>query len=76
MRVTVSVSDDHVASIDAVVERLRGAGMQVEQVLRPIGVITGSAPAPGWEALGELDGVLAVESQQTFRLPPPGSAVQ
>ncbi|MCU1663319.1 MAG: hypothetical protein QOI36_5241 [Pseudonocardiales bacterium] len=70
--VTVTVDDNHLAVIDELAERLRTAGMDVEQVLGPIGVITGSAP-PGWEALVDLDGVAGVEPQRTMRLPPPGT---
>lgn len=75
-KVTVSVDDAHLELIDEVVGRLQAAGMLVEQVLRPIGVITGSVDSPVRETLGRLAGVAAVEPQRTFRLPPPGSEVQ
>jgi hypothetical protein len=71
-RITVTVTDDHLDGIEALAERLRAAGVRVEQVLGPIGVITGEAP-PGWQALADLDGVAGVEAQRTVRLPPPGS---
>ncbi|WP_246632188.1 hypothetical protein [Pseudonocardia nigra] len=74
--ITVSVGDDHVDHIDEVVERLRAAGMHVDQVLRPVGVITGSVETPAAEALGQLAGVVAVERQRTVRLPPPDAGVQ
>ncbi|HET6260337.1 hypothetical protein [Pseudonocardia sp.] len=70
--VTVTVDDAHLAAIDELAARLRAAGMDVEQVLAPVGVITGSAPS-GWEALADLDGVAGVEPQRTMRLPPPGT---
>jgi hypothetical protein len=68
--VTVTVDDAHLDGIDGLADRLRAAGMEVEQVLEPVGVITGSAPA-GWESLADVDGVAAVEPQRTVRLPPP-----
>lgn len=75
--VTVSVDDAHVELIDEVAERCRAAGMDVQQVLAPIGVITGSVGTVAQRAaVGALDGVAAVEPQRTFRLPPPGSGVQ
>lgn len=74
--ITVSVDDAHVEAIDEVVERLRAAGMRVEQVLRPVGVITGSVQTNRRTALGALAGVAAVESQRSFRLPPPDAEVQ
>ncbi len=75
--VTVSVDDAHVELIDEVAERCRAAGMDVQQVLVAVGMITGSVGTVAQcAALGALDGVAAVEPQRTFRLPPPGSAVQ
>ncbi|WP_433558622.1 hypothetical protein ACQPWY_09155 [Pseudonocardia xinjiangensis] len=68
--VTVTADDAHLDELDRLADRLRAAGMEVEQVLEPVGVITGSAP-PGWESLADLDGVAAVEPGRTVRLPPP-----
>lgn len=75
-KITVSVDDDHLGRIDEVVARLQAAGMQVEQVLRPVGVITGSVDDTCRAALGTVPGVAAVEPQRTFRLPPPDADVQ
>lgn len=44
-KVTVTVADDHVAQTGAVAEQLRAAGMNVEQVLDAVGMITGRVPA-------------------------------
>ncbi len=74
--ITVSVDDDHVGQIDEVVVELRAAGMRIEQVLRPVGLITGSVDASRREVLTTVTGVAAVESQRTFRLPPPDAEVQ
>jgi hypothetical protein len=41
-KITISVTDDAIDRIDEVVAALEGGGMHVDQVLRPIGVITGS----------------------------------
>ncbi len=76
VRISVCVRDDHLDVIDEVVRRLEGAGVEVDQVLRPLGVITGSAPAPGWRAIGQLAGVASVEAQRQVRLPPPDADVQ
>jgi hypothetical protein len=75
-KIAICVSDDHLDHIDEVVSRLEAAGVQVEQVLRPVGVITGSAPAPGWRALGTLTGVASVEVQRRVQLPPPDAEIQ
>lgn len=74
--VTVAVDDEHVGAIDEVVVRLRAAGMSVDQVLRPVGLITGSVEVRVREVLGRLDGVASVEPQRRLRLPPPDAGVQ
>jgi hypothetical protein len=76
VRISVSVRDDHLDLIDEVVRRLEGAGVKVDQVLRPLGVITGSAPAHGWRAIGQVAGVASVEAEREVRLPPPDADVQ
>jgi cation transporter-like permease len=73
-QITVTVAAD--ADIEAVAEQLRAAGMTVEQVLRAVGVITGTVAAEQRAALADLPGVLAVEPEQAFRLPPPDSGIQ
>lgn len=69
-QVTVTVSDDHMGGIDAVADRLRGAGMRVDQVLPVTGVITGSAPRDRHTALAGVAGVAGVEPSTDFTLPP------
>jgi hypothetical protein len=75
-QITVSVADDAVDRIDEVVTALENGGMHVDQVLRPIGVITGSVDTQRVRALGSVAGVAAVEPQRTVQLPPPDSDVQ
>ncbi len=75
-KVVISVADGHLDRIDEVVARLREAGVQVEKVLRTVGVITGSVGETGVHSLGVLDGVGSVEQDRTVRLPPPDADVQ
>jgi len=75
-QITVSLADDAIGRIDEVVTALEHGGMHVDQVLRPIGVITGSVDTQLVRALGSVAGVAAVEPQHTVRLPPPDSEVQ
>jgi hypothetical protein len=75
-KITISVADDAIERIDEVVAALESGGMHVEQVLRPIGVITGSVDTQRVQALGTVAGVAAVEPQGTIQLPPPDSDVQ
>lgn len=72
--VTVTLADG--VDIGAVVARLESAGLTVDHVLDAIGVITGSVAREDRAAIEGLDGVLAVEDDHTFQLPPPDSDVQ
>ncbi|SFN34201.1 hypothetical protein SAMN05216207_101313 [Pseudonocardia ammonioxydans] len=73
-RLLVSVADGH--GIDDVATALDAAGLQVEKVLRGVGVIVGSCDESRRAALAEVAGVGAVEPDREVRLPPPGSDVQ
>jgi hypothetical protein len=75
-KITVSVTDDALDRIDEVVAALENGGMHIDQVLRPIGVITGSVETQRVQALSAVTGVAAVEPQRTVQLPPPDSDVQ
>jgi hypothetical protein len=75
-KITISVADDAIDRIDEVVAALEHGGLRVDQVLRPIGVITGSIDTQRVQALGNVPGVAAVEPQGTVRLPPPDADVQ
>lgn len=71
-RITVTVSGDP----DAVAEQLRAAGMNVDQVLSEVGVITGSAAAGQQASLAEIPGVVSVEAEHGFQLPPSDAEIQ
>lgn len=73
---TVAVDDEYTDALDGVVERLQGAGMEVDEVLPALGAVTGSADAGQLAALGNVEGVAAVEPARTIQLPPPDSPVQ
>jgi hypothetical protein len=66
----VIVDSAHLKNLSAVAERLRAAGMKVEQTLETIGVLIGSADAAKISALARVEGVAEVEPQQTYQLPP------
>jgi hypothetical protein len=74
--VSVTVDDGHQESLDGVVENLRARGLEVEQVLGSLGIVTGSAPAESLDALRGVEGVASVDEQLTHQLPPPDSPVQ
>ncbi len=72
--VTVTLADG--ADVGAVVDQLQRAGLSVDQVLDAIGIVTGSLADENRAAVAGIDGVLAVEDDHTFQLPPPDSEVQ
>jgi len=75
-KITVTVDDAHLGQVANLADQLSSAGMHVEQVLGEVGIITGSAPSEARAALEGLAGVSAVESDNSFQLPPPDSEVQ
>ena len=75
-RVTVQVADDHLDRTEDVARQLRAAGMEVDQVLGNVGIITGSIDSERRADLGEVPGVAGVESERTFQVAPPDSDVQ
>jgi len=69
--VVVSVADDQ--PLPAVVSALRRAGMVVDDVLEPLGMVTGSIDPEALGSLRAVPGVAHVERQRGFQLPPPTS---
>jgi len=76
VKLSVTVDDGHLPVIDAVVAHLRAHGMEVDQVLEGLGVITGSAPSAARKSLTAVEGVLSVDEELTHQLPPPDAPVQ
>ncbi len=75
-RVTVTVDDDYLAEADQVADRLRAAGMNVEQVLPTVGIITGVVNTAQRPAIAATPGVAAVEDETSFQIAPPEADIQ
>ena len=75
-RVSVSVDDAHVDTIGDVAEALRHRGMEVEQVMGSLGIISGSVPEETRSELLGVEGVASVDESHGFQLPPPDSPLQ
>jgi hypothetical protein len=69
--VTLVVEDDSLGDLDAVLRRVRKAGLRDGQVLPSAGVITGTARPDAIEDLARVRGIRAAEAERTFQLPPP-----
>ena len=75
-QLTVAVDEEHVGTIADVASALESKGMVVDQVLETVGVIIGSAPDVDRAELIAVEGVVSVEGETTFQLPPPDAPVQ
>jgi hypothetical protein len=76
VKVSVGIQDDHIDRIGQVSDSLRSFGMDIEQTMPNIGMITGSIEAQKVDQLHQIAGVDAVELEQTYQLPPPNSPLQ
>ncbi len=76
VNVSVSVTDGSMDRFSEVVRRLKDAGLDVEQELEEIGVVTGSIDLEKAESLREIEGVSYVERSREFRIAPPDSDIQ
>lgn len=75
-KITITVDDAHLGQVAELADQLSSAGMEVEQVLGEVGIITGSAPSEARATLEGLDGVSAIEEENSFQLPSSDSEVQ
>ena len=73
--VVVSVDDEHRQAMSAVTERLREAGMEIDESMEAIGAVAGRITSEQLEELDHIDGVAHVERSGTFQVPPPDSDV-
>ena len=74
--VNVVVADDYQDRFSEVVDAARQAGLDVEEQLTTIGLITGAIDESKRSALERVHGIAAVEERRTYQLPPPESDVQ
>jgi hypothetical protein len=72
----VSVDDEHLDRFSEVVKGVEDAGMEVEQKLEDLGVLTGSIDPEKVEPLRRVEGVSHVEESRRVQIPPPDSDVQ
>lgn len=75
-RICVAVDEAHLTAIEDVARALDSCGMQVDQVLGSLGMVTGSVGEDRLSALAAVDGVVSVDEQLEYRVPPPDAGVQ
>jgi hypothetical protein len=76
VRLSVSISDSHMGRISDVAAAAERAGMEVEQQLPQIGVLTGTIEQDRLQALQRVPGVQHVEEEREVGIAPPGSRLQ
>ena len=76
VQITVSIDDAHLDRIYEVADRLKDSGMEVEQTMQIVGVVTGSIEAEKMSSLSSIEGVQNVEIEREYQLNPPESDIQ
>ena len=72
--IVITVDDEHLPRIDHVASELRSLGMHVDDVLKATGLICGTAECQ-LAVLKKVPGVMRVEAQTSFDVPPSDSPV-
>jgi hypothetical protein len=76
MHVIITVDKEHLSGIQDVGKELGRRGMEVEQVLEAVGIISGSAPDGAQSELEQVPGVASVTGALTHQIAPPDADVQ
>jgi hypothetical protein len=76
IQLQVTVDRAHQQNLSEIADQLRAVGMKVEQELASIGVLIGSADGAKVKALAAVEGVIDVEEQKMYQLPPENSSGQ
>ena len=76
VQVSIAVDDAYLDDFADIVERGRALGLEVEQQLPEVGVITGRMPADKIEDMAACKGVYAIERPRSFRIAPPEDDLQ
>jgi len=76
VQVVISVDDQHMPKVGKVASLCKKAGLQVDQALDEVGIITGSIPENELGKLSGIKGVASVEREQGYQIAPPDSDVQ
>ena len=74
--VTIAIADDYLSQVTEILSRLRAAGLEVQQVMGEIGVVTGTCDTAQMAGLSQVEGVESVEGDRPIRLAPPDSPIQ
>jgi type II secretory pathway component GspD/PulD (secretin) len=71
--IMVSVTDEYLNRINEVANSLTREGMQIEQTLSTVGIISGNIDENKLVDIGHIPGVGSIEQERTYQLAPPNS---
>lgn len=75
-KVVVSVDAGRPEEVTAIAANLSEAGLRVDDVLVPLNTITGTCQEETMSTLQQVPGVLVVEAEHQFQLPPEEEDIQ
>ncbi|MDQ4074696.1 MAG: ketohydroxyglutarate aldolase [Chloroflexota bacterium] len=75
-KVTISVADEYKDRFSDIVQQCEAAGLEVEQALPTIGVVSGAIDSDRFDDFSKMEGVAAIERERTYQIPPPDSDIQ
>ncbi|MBD2598011.1 ketohydroxyglutarate aldolase [Nostoc spongiaeforme FACHB-130] len=76
VNLSIALDEKYRDQIHEVAQKLQTAGMNVEQILGNLGIITGSCDSEKLESLSQVEGVTHVEPSRKYKLAPPESDIQ
>jgi methyl coenzyme M reductase subunit D len=76
VKLSISVDDAHLDQISDICNQLQSCGLEVEQTLPTLGMISGSIDSEQVNRLYAVEGVQHIEVEQGYRLAPPESDLQ
>jgi hypothetical protein len=72
----ISIDENYIDKMPEVVENLQSVGLQVEQSMQEVGVVTGSCEQAKVAAISQVEGVSEVETERQYQIAPPNSNIQ
>lgn len=76
VKVSISIDDAHLDQMREISQNLQAVGLQVEQTLQTLGIISGSIDSTQVDRLSQVEGVQHVEPDRSYQLPPPNADIQ
>ncbi len=76
IKISISIRDENLPEIEGISQNLQSHGVNIEQVLLSIGIITGSIEPHLVDGLHHIQGVKQVEMQESYQSAPPDSDIQ